>query len=97
MKNRSVADDTEDTNVDLERRRALSRLGLGLSAAYAVPVLLTLSRGAHASGGDGDGGDPDGGDSSGGASASGGSDGASGGSDGSEDPVTEGSGPSVDP
>jgi hypothetical protein len=108
MKNKIIADETAETNVDLDRRRALARLGLGLSAAYAVPALLTLSRGAHASSGDGGsgggsggdgGGDPSGGDPSGGDPSGGdpsdGTDGVS----GSEDPavVSDSSGPSIDP
>ncbi len=98
MKNKTIADEAVETNVDLDRRRALARLGLGLSAAYAVPALLTLSRGAHASSGDGGSGGSGG---SGGDSGSGGSaSGASVSGPSSDDPavVSDGSsGPSVDP
>ena len=71
---------SEET-VDLGRRSALSRLGLAATAAYAAPVLMTLSQSAHASGGDGGGGSNSGG---GGGSNSGGGGGSnSGGSDSS--------------
>jgi len=65
---------SEET-VDFGRRSALSRLGLAASAAYAAPVLMTLSQSAHASGGDGGGGSNSGG---GGGSNSGGRDSSSG-------------------
>ena len=35
--------------VDLSRRKALSRLGMVATAVYAAPVLMTLSQSAHAS------------------------------------------------
>ena len=35
--------ETGKANVDVGRRAALARLGLGVSVAYAAPVLLTLS------------------------------------------------------
>ena len=38
----------EQDDVDSGRRKALRRLGLGLSAAYALPVLMTLTRSAAA-------------------------------------------------
>jgi hypothetical protein len=86
---------SEET-VDLGRRSALSRLGLAATAAYAAPVLMTLSQSAHASGGDGGGGGGSnsgggGSNSSGGDSSSGSSgltSGTSGTSDGEGDPFT---------
>lgn len=51
----------------MRRRRALRRLGLGLSAVYAVPVLATLSNRAAAASGGGSGGGGGGGGSGGGA------------------------------
>ena len=58
----------------LDRRAALARLGLGMAAAYAAPVLLKLSAArAHGSGGSGSGGSGNGGSGSGGSGASGGS------------------------
>jgi hypothetical protein len=80
---------SEET-VDTSRRSALSRLGLAASAAYAVPLLMTLSRSAHASdGGDGNGGgDNDGGTNGG---TNGGTDGGTDGPTGSStDGPTEG-------
>ncbi len=42
---------------ELNRRQALARLGLGVTAVYAAPVLLTLSEAkASASSGGGSGG-----------------------------------------
>ena len=78
-------EDSEDT-VDIGRRSALSRLGLAASAAYAIPVLITLSQTAHAGGGS-DGGssggdnDSDDGGSGGNNDSDGGSAGASNDSD----------------
>ncbi|MDH5353758.1 MAG: hypothetical protein OEY09_04865 [Gammaproteobacteria bacterium] len=68
-----------DETIDTSRRSALSRLGLVATAAYAAPVLMTLSKSAHASGGSGGGGRSGGGSGGG---NSGGSDGASAGSEG---------------
>lgn len=34
--------------IDLDRRKALKRLGLAASAVYAAPVLMTLSQSTHA-------------------------------------------------
>ncbi len=64
---------TEDTGetVDLDRRRALARLGLTAAAAYAAPAVLPLTRATAASGGGDGGGDGGGGgghDDDGGAS-----------------------------
>lgn len=64
--------------VDLGRRSALSRLGLAASAAYAAPVLMTLSQSAHASSNGSSGGGGGGSNSGGGGSNSGGGDSSSG-------------------
>ena len=69
-----------DETIDTSRRSALSRLGLVATAAYAAPVLMTLSKSAHASGGSGGG--SGGGNSGGSDGASAGSEGASTGSEG---------------
>ncbi len=42
----------EEGEVDQDRRKALSRLGLVASAAYVAPALLTLSTSAKAQGSD---------------------------------------------
>ena len=85
-------ENSEET-VDLGRRSALSRLGLAASAAYAAPVLMTLSQSAHASsnGSSGGGGSNSGGGGGTGGSNSGGGDpssGTSGTSDGEDDSFT---------
>ena len=51
MSKKLISSDTGAKAVDLDRRSALSRLGLAVSAAYAAPVLMTLSQSAHAKGG----------------------------------------------
>ena len=51
MSKKLISTDTIAEAVDLDRRSALSRLGLAVSAAYAAPVLMTLSQSAHAKGG----------------------------------------------
>ena len=63
-------ENSEET-VNLGRRSALSRLGLAATAAYAAPVLMTLSQSAHASSGSGSGGGNSGGGNSGGGNSSG--------------------------
>jgi hypothetical protein len=63
----------------IDRRQALARLGLGITVAYAAPVLLTLSE-AAAKGGSG-GGSGGGGGGSGGGGSGGGSGASSGDSD----------------
>jgi hypothetical protein len=69
--------------VDLGRRSALSRLGLAASAAYAAPLLMTLSQSAHASSGGGSGGgNSGGGNSSGTSGATSGTSGATSGTSG---------------
>ena len=70
-------ENSEET-VDLGRRSALSRLGLAASAAYAAPVLMTLSQSAHASSNGSSGGGGGGSNSGGGGSNSGGGDSSSG-------------------
>ena len=78
-------ENSEET-VDLGRRSALSRLGLAASAAYAAPVLMTLSQSAHASSGGGSGGGNSGGGNSGGSSgATSGTSGATSGTSGTSD------------
>ena len=57
MSKKTESSEISEEIVDTSRRSALSRLGLAASAAYAAPLLMTLSRSAHAS----DGGDSDGG------------------------------------
>lgn len=70
---------------ELDRRQALAKLGLGAAIAYAVPIVSTLSRRAHASGGEGggEGGGGEGGGGSGGGGSGGSGGGGSGGSGGS--------------
>lgn len=47
--NEDIENQTEtEESIDTERRKALSKLGLVASAAYASPVLMTLSKSAHA-------------------------------------------------
>jgi hypothetical protein len=41
-----------EESIDLERRSALAKLGLGVSASFVAPILLAFSD-AHASGGEG--------------------------------------------
>ena len=69
-------------DVDIGRREALTRLGLGVSAAYAAPVLLTLTSTAEAGvvigDGDLDNHNNKGGKGGGGSSGSSGASGASG-------------------
>ena len=55
MGKKLISPDTRAEAVDLDRRSVLSRLGLAVSAAYAAPVLMTLSQSAHAKGGSGGG------------------------------------------
>ena len=55
MSKKLISSDTRAEAVDLDRRSVLSRLGLAVSAAYAAPVLMTLSQSAHAKGGSGGG------------------------------------------
>ena len=63
---------SEEDAVDTDRRRALSRLGLVATAAYAAPVLMTISQSAHASrGGSGGGGAGDGNGGNGGGGSGG--------------------------
>ncbi len=81
MSKKLISSDTAAEAVDLDRRSALSRLGLAVSAAYAAPVLMTLSQSAHASGGSSSGG--------------GGSNSGPGGSDGSGPSASGPSGPSA--
>ena len=50
MEHDSATRKDENQEVDIRRRDALRRLGLGLSAIYAVPVLATLSNPAAANG-----------------------------------------------
>lgn len=72
----------DEEMVDIDRRRALSRLGLAASTVYAAPLLMTLSQSAHASdGGSGSGGGSDGSDGSSDGPTEGGTDGISDGSD----------------
>ena len=90
-------ENSEET-VNLGRRSALSRLGLAATAAYAAPVLMTLSQSAHASSGGGNSGGGNSGGTSGATSGtsgatsgtSGATSGTSGTSDGDDDefPVT---------
>ncbi len=49
MKVKDEIVDKEEVEVDQDRRKALSRLGLVASAAYVAPALLTLSTSAKAS------------------------------------------------
>ena len=57
MRKKLISTDTAVEAVDLDRRSALSRLGLAVSVAYTAPILMTLSQSAHASdGGGGSGG-----------------------------------------
>ena len=83
-----------EETIDTSRRSALSRLGLAASAAYAAPLLVTLSQSAHASGGGGNsGGGNSGGSNSNGTSGatsgtSGATSGTSGTSDGGDDEYT---------
>ncbi len=49
MKVKDEIVDKEEVEVDQDRRKALSRLGLVASAAYVAPALLTLSTSAIAS------------------------------------------------
>ena len=81
-----------EETIDTSRRSALSRLGLAASAAYAAPLLVTLSQSAHASGGGGNsGGGNSGGGNSGGSNSngtSGATSGTSGTSDGGDDEYT---------
>ena len=56
MSKKLISTDTTAETVDLDRRSALSRLGLAVSVAYTAPVLMTLSKSAHAHGGSGSGG-----------------------------------------
>lgn len=69
-KDKSNQDDVVEA-VDVERRRALSRLGLVATAAYVTPALMTLSQSARAS--DGSGGGSGGGRGGGSGGNSGGS------------------------
>ena len=55
MSKKLISSDTRAEAVDLDRRSVLSRLGLAVSAAYAAPVLMTLSQSAHAKDGSGGG------------------------------------------
>ena len=80
MSKKLISPDTIAEAVDLDRRSALSRLGLAVSAAYAAPVLMTLSQAAHAKGGSNSG--PGGGGSNSGPGG-GGSNSGPGGGDGS--------------
>ena len=56
MTNKFQSSDSDAEIIDTDRRKVLSRLGLVASAAYVVPVLMTLSSTAHASDGGGSGG-----------------------------------------
>ena len=47
MKKHKKSDNPEQ--IDLSRRKALSRLGMAATAIYAAPVLMTLSQSAQAS------------------------------------------------
>ena len=79
MTHRDKKGETAKDGVDIGRRAALTRLGLGASVAYAAPVLLTLSAAqAGVVVGDGDTGNPK--DKGGGGSGSSGSSGSSAGS-----------------
>jgi len=60
----------------IDRRAALAKLGLGMAAVYAAPVMLRLSEARAASNGSG------GGESSGGGEGSGGSSGGGNSADG---------------
>ena len=42
-------DKSNPEQINLSRRKALSRLGLVATAVYAAPALMTLSQSAHAS------------------------------------------------
>lgn len=96
----------ETSGVDKDRRRALSRLGLVATAAYAAPVLMTISQSAHASSGGSGGGSGNGtgggsGSGSGGGSGSGsrggsGSDSHAGSRGGSRGGYDDGSGHDTD-
>ena len=44
MTNNENSNISEKDVIDTERRRALSRLGLVATVAYAAPVLMTLSQ-----------------------------------------------------
>jgi hypothetical protein len=81
MSKKLISSDTRAEAVDLDRRSALSRLGLAISAAYAAPVLVTLSQSAHAK--DGKGGGGKGGGNGGGKGGGKGGKGGKGGSAGS--------------
>ena len=78
MSEKLISTDTATEAVDLDRRSALSRLGLAVSVAYTAPVLMTLGQSAHASDGSGGGSGGSGASGGGGSGASGPSDGASG-------------------
>ena len=64
--------EVREDNVDMDRRKALAKLGIMAVAAYAAPLLLKISD-AHAkgSGGSGGSGGGSGGDHGGGSGASG--------------------------
>ena len=85
MSNKLEAMEINEESVDIGRRKALSRLGLAASAAYAAPVLMTLSQSAHASGGDGGGG----GSNSGGGDSDSGTSGLTSGTSGTSDGDTD--------
>ncbi len=82
-------------DAEVTRRQALARLGLGVSIAYAAPVLLSLSKAAASSGGsDGSGGSGSGGSGPGGSGSGGSGSGGSGsGGSGSGGSGSGGSGP----
>ena len=94
MSKKLEAMEINEESVDIGRRKALSRLGLAASAAYAAPVLMTLSQSAHASsnGSSGGGGSSNGGgDNSGSGGSTSGSEGST---SGSEGPTSGSNGPS---
>ena len=92
MSKKLETNENSEETVDLGRRSALSRLGLAASAAYAAPVLMTLSQSAHAKGSSG-GGDSGGNSGSGGGGSShgGGDNSGSGGSTSGSEGSTSGS------
>jgi len=93
-------DKAREENVDMDRRKALAKLGIMAVAAYAAPLLLKISD-AHAKGGSGGSGGSGGGSGggsrgdSGGGSRGSGASGASGGTGASSSSgATGASGPS---
>ncbi len=64
------------SSLEIDRRKALERLGLGISVAYVTPLLLSLRQAAAQEGGEGGEGGEGEGDGVGDGEGGGGDDGA---------------------